>query len=108
MQELSSRSAGHEFTVDGVKYFLPPLSIRDVATVQEFAALPPLEQASGMADLLASRAVTQHGPVMRWLLRQKSPQAAVAALGVKQQSALFTEWASAGGIKSGESSSSDS
>ena len=103
MQELSSRSSGHEFTVDGVKLFLPPLSLGDVVTVQGFAKLPNVEQAAAMTDLLAVRAVR----ASRWRFWVK-PSKVVRSLGIKQQSELFTAWAAAGGISVGESKSSGS
>jgi|SRR5690606_36180955 hypothetical protein len=102
MQKLSARNAGHEFTIDGAKFFLPPLSIQDVATVQGFAKLAPLEQATAMGDLLKSRATCP------WWQFWVSPSKAVGGLGLKQQSELFTAWAAAGGISVGESSSSGS
>lgn len=102
MQELSARDAGHEFTVDGVKLFLPPLSLADVVTVQGFSRLSNVEQAAGMADLLADR-VTRVSRWRFWI----DPAKVVRALGIKQQSELFTAWASAGGISVGESKSSD-
>jgi hypothetical protein len=101
MQELSTRASGHEFSVDGVKLFLPPLSLSDVMTVQGFASLPNSEQAAGMADLLASRAVR----VQRWRFWSDAARL-VRSLGIAQQSALFQAWAAAGGIGVGESKSS--
>ncbi len=103
MQELSTRASGHEFSVDGVKLFLPPLSLADVMTVQGFAKLPNAEQASGMGDLLKSRVVR----VQRWRFWVDAA-ALVGSLGIKQQSELFTAWSAAGGIGVGESKSSGS
>jgi hypothetical protein len=103
MQELSARNSGHEFAVDGVRFFLPPLSIADVAEVQGFASLAPLEQATAMGELLKRRAVR----VSRWRF-WVDPAKAVGSLGLKQQSELFTAWAAAGGISMGESKSSGS
>ncbi len=101
MQELSARNAGHEFSVDGGRFFLPPLSITDVGEVQKLAGLQPIEQAAAMGDLLQRRAVR----VSRWRF-WLDPAKAVASLGLKQQSELFTAWAAAGGIGMGESKSS--
>lgn len=102
MQVLSSD--GHEFAVDGVKYLLPPLSIEDVLEVQRFEALKDgALQAEAMSQLMQRRAVSRRP---WWRVWSKSSAMAVAGLGIRQQSLLFTEWAASSGISSGESSSS--
>lgn len=100
MQELSAKQTGHEFTIDGARFFLPPLSITDVEAVQALAKLSHLEQAAAMGELLKVRATRP-----RWRF-WSNPAKAVGSLGLKQQSELFTAWAAAGGIGVGESSSS--
>lgn len=107
MQEFDSAAGRHTFKVDGREFYLPLPAISDVKTFVDLAELPtPDEKASAMLEALTSRIRPVRLTVWEKLVGRNPAVKALGTLGLRQASDLFTAWAEAGGLLSGESSGS--
>lgn len=112
MQDFSTSESRHDFTVDGGRYYMPPLDFADIATLSEFGTMQGMEQAIAFREFISSRARAYSSPFWASLTRRKSAQAAVDSLSIVQSTRLFKEWIQSQGVGKfeslGESSGSPS
>lgn len=101
MQNFSTKEIRHDFTVDGVPYFMPGVNVGDLEQVARLSELEGEAQIAEFRDFLAGRAKTPSP----WAFWRRHPRRAVAALTPQQLSDLFKEWTGMG-RSVGESSSS--
>ena len=105
MQEFNSADSRHTFKVDGKTFYVPSVTIEDIATFADMAKLPPQEQAAKFREVIESKARAD----LNWWQRltgANPARKAVQSLSIAQVSQLFKEWASAQSVTPGESSRS--
>ena len=106
-QVFSTSDSKHSFSVDGVAYYLPAVSVDDIVRVTELAKMEPAEQVVAFRNFLIERAVSERRTFWQWLTLAKPAGAAVASMSIPQISELFKAWVTLGqGLNLGESSSS--
>lgn len=112
MLDFSTSESRLDFTVEGSRYYMPPLDFADIATLSKFGEMQGMEQAVAFRDFLSSRARAYRAPFWARLTRQKPAKAAVDSLSIVQSTPLFKEWIASQGVGKfeslGESSGSPS
>jgi len=105
MQEFNTADSRHTFKVDGKTYWIPSVTIEDIATFGELAKLPTEEQAAKFRSVIESKA---QADLKLWqrMFGLNPARKAVESLSIAQVSQLFKEWASAQAVLPGESSRS--
>jgi len=97
---ISTKAIRHEFLIDGVKYYLPGITMGDFETVAKLSEMPVRERIGAFRDLMASRVQR----ASRWAFWRKSGRLAVYALSPAEVTRIFKLWGV--GLTPGESSAS--
>lgn len=105
-QDFLTDEFDHHFTINGQAYWLPGITMMDLATAASFADIDdPEQKVAAFRDFMVSK-VRSHKP--RWVLWLvgKSVQVAVGQLNPLQLTRLFEAWSQPTGETSGEASGS--
>ena len=97
MQEFSTKTIRHEFSIDGTVYWLPGVTVDDFEEVAKLATVDQVASIPVFRDLMLSR--VRGGGIWGAFTRRR----AAGKLNITQLMQLFSDWT---GMKSGEASAS--